>query len=87
MPPVRKNPGIPKVDDAMPCDGSAQDYRRHSKAGEEACPESRHAWAASMKFYRKTGIYPSAQDDYTTPNKLHPFFYRKPKRKKSWYRT
>lgn len=59
----------------MPCDGTIQDYRRHSYRGEEPCPESREAWRRARRFYRHTGVYEDRD-----PEKVHPFFYRKPKK-------
>lgn len=61
-----------------PCDGSVQDYRRHSYYGEEPCPASREEWRKACRFYRFTNIYDNrSEDDAAT---VHPFFYRKPKR-------
>lgn len=74
-----KPPTPPQNPDAVKqCDGTAQDYRRHSHRGETPCPESREAWRKQCRMYRYTGIYDNAEDD---PLKVHPFFYKKAKRK------
>ena len=57
----------------MACDGTVQDYRRHSKRGEEPCQESREAWRRAVRYYRYTGVYEDRD-----PLKAHPFMYRKP---------
>ena len=76
----RVNPPEPPIDpDAVKaCDGTAQDYRRHSHRGEEPCVESREAWRVQCRMYRYTGVY----DTFSTedPTQVHPFMYRKPKR-------
>lgn len=65
-------------DKVLPCDGTVQDYRRHSHRGEVPCPESREAWRVQCLMYRYTGVY----DDFSTddPTQVHPFFYKKAKR-------
>lgn len=40
-----------------PCDGTANDYVRHCRHGEEPCQASRRAWAAALRRYRRTGLY------------------------------
>lgn len=63
---------------AKPCDGTVQDYRRHSYYGEDPCPASREEWRKAHRFYDNTNIYANREkDDALT---VHPFFYRKPKR-------
>lgn len=75
----RVNPPQPPVkDDVLPCDGTAQDYRRHSHRGEVPCDASREAWRVQCRLYRYTGVYGvfSTED----PSQVHPFFYKKAKR-------
>lgn len=62
----------------LACDGSVQDYRRHSYYGEEPCVESREEWRKAHRFYRATNIYANRDED--DAHTVHPFFYRKPKR-------
>lgn len=59
----------------MPCDGTAQDYRRHSHRGEDPCPESREAWRVQVRYYSHTGLYESRD-----PEQAHPFMYATPKK-------
>jgi hypothetical protein len=75
----RVNPPEPPVDSAAvkQCDGTAQDYRRHSHRGETPCDASREAWRKACRFYRYTGIYADREEDDATQQ--HPFMYRKPK--------
>jgi len=68
---------------AKPCDGTPQDYRRHSYYGEEPCVASREAWRKSHRFYRFTNIYSTGEKDNAA--EVHPFFYRKPKRMSKRY--
>jgi hypothetical protein len=42
---------------SKPCDGSAADYKRHRRRKEEACPESKKAWALYVRRAYHTGIY------------------------------
>lgn len=72
--PKRERP----ADGGMPCDGTPQDYRRHSHYGEEPCAESREAWRVHCRMYRYTGVYDSFSTD--DPSQVHPFFYKKAKR-------
>lgn len=76
----RVNPPEPPLDPAtvLPCDGTAQDYRRHSHRGEEPCAASREAWRIQCRLYRATGVYDSFKTD--DPSQVHPFFYKKAKR-------
>lgn len=67
----RKNPPQIPQRPGKGCDGTAADYRRHSRRGEEPCAESRKAWAEQVHHYRLTNIY--ADGD---PLKRHPFFFR-----------
>jgi len=77
MPRQRENPPSPsKRETNMGCDGTAQDYRRHSHRGEEPCAASRDAWRQQCRFYRHTGLYEEGD-----PERVHPFFYSKPKMK------
>lgn len=62
----------------MPCDGTVEDYRRHSHRGEDPCPESREAWRQACRYYRHTGLY-----EQRDPETVHPFMYAKPKMGKS----
>ena len=78
--PRKHPPEPPKTDNVLPCDGTVRDYRRHSKRGETPCAESRKAWAEYVRFRRYTGIYPPLDGEDRDPRKMHPFFYRKPKR-------
>ncbi len=74
----RVNPPAVRPPDSLPCDGTAEDYRRHSYYGEQACDASREAWRVQCRMYRYTGVY----DDFSTedPSQVHPFFYKKAKR-------
>lgn len=75
------NPPEPPLDPAavLQCDGTAQDYRRHSHRGETPCDASREAWRIQCRLYRHTGIYDTPAND--DPTQQHPFFYKKAKRK------
>lgn len=64
--------------ESKPCDGTPEDYRRHSYYGEKACPASREAWRKAHRTYNKTGIY--GQGIVDDADDQHPFMYRKPKR-------
>lgn len=76
MPRSRKAPERPAPAGAKACDGTVQDYRRHSYRGEEPCPESREAWRNAKRHYDATGIW--ADRD---PAKAHPFMFRTAKRR------
>lgn len=77
MPRQRENPPHPsKRETNLTCDGTAQDYRRHSHRGEEPCAESRDAWRIQVRYYSHTGLYESRD-----PEQAHPFMYSKPKNK------
>ncbi len=81
MPRIRKAPKRPYVW-GKTCDGSAADYRRHSRRGEDPCPESRKNWAAYVRYYRMTGIYPEASNNIPDPKAAHPFMFRRSGRMK-----
>jgi len=72
MPPSRKNPPVKPRKPRKACDGTAQDYRRHSAAGEEPCQASREAWRLAHRHYNVTGVYAERN-----PDEAHPFFYTK----------
>lgn len=40
-----------------PCDGTAADYKRHRRYGEEACAQSKIAWALYVRRAYHTGRY------------------------------
>src|SRR5688500_13537140 len=54
------------------CDGTVQDYRRHSHRGETPCAASREAWRVAHRYYNHTGLY-----EERDPEKAHPFMYAK----------
>lgn len=43
--------------DPKPCDGTANDYRRHKKNGTPVCASSRAAWRVARRKQRKTGLW------------------------------
>jgi hypothetical protein len=77
MPKSRRSPQRPPQGSVKPCDGTVQDYRRHSHRGEEPCPESREAWRRAKRHYRATGIWTDRD-----PERAHPFMFRTPKERK-----
>lgn len=49
------------------CDGSRRGYKRHTRRGEEACPESKAAAAAYMRdYYDRTGRWAGRQARHRT---------------------
>lgn len=40
-----------------PCDGSANDYKRHQRRGEPACATSKKAYATAHRRYERTGVW------------------------------
>jgi hypothetical protein len=64
-----------------PCDGSAADYKRHRRRGEEACPESKKAWALYVRRAYHTGIYLNLPM-YPGEENLYRVGYWPPKRRK-----